>query len=138
MNPGRRAFLQTAFQVSGGVVGLSATGAVLARRMAPILDETRIQSYVAGVPFHIGMSGRPSQVFHRGQFLHLRPEPGNPHDAHALAVYAGRRKVGYIPRKDNVLIGRHLKQGGVALVKVSAVNDLNAWEGVRIVVTLSQ
>ena len=136
MNPGRRAFLQTAFQISGGVVGLSATGAVLAKRMAPILDETRIHSYVAGVPFHIGMHTRPGRVFHRGQFLHLRPEPDNPHDANALAVYAGRSKVGYIPRKDNALIGRHLRQGGVALVKVSAVNDLNAWEGVRIVVTL--
>lgn len=137
MNPGRRAFLQRAFQITGGAVGLSAAGAVLAERIAPILDETHIDTYIAGVPFQIGMKTLPSAVFRPGQFLHVVQEVENPHDADALALYVGRRKVGYIPRKDNGMIGRHLQQGGDALVKVTHVNNRNAWEGVRIKVTLS-
>lgn len=137
MNPGRRAFLQRAFQITGGAVGLSATGAVLAERIAPILDETHINTYVAGVPFHIGMKTLPNSVFRPGQFLHVVQEVENPHDSDALALYAGEQKVGYIPRKDNGLINRHLGQGGDALVKVTSVNNHNAWEGVRIRVTLS-
>ena len=39
-----------------------------------------------------------------GKKLKLRPEPDNPHDPDAVALYRGKTKLGYVPRGENGLI----------------------------------
>ena len=51
--------------------------------------------YVAGFQYHEGPA-----IINRlrpGLRLDLRREPDNPYDRRAIAVYAGRRRIGYIP-----------------------------------------
>jgi hypothetical protein len=45
-------------------------------------------------------------------------EPNNPYDAHAVAVYHGKYKLGYLPREANVVPARLLRQHGAQLAGV--------------------
>ena len=88
----------------GGEVWLSGyqlvdpvSGSYLARD-APLLAERGLRvSGVAGTQFRPG--ALDSDAFAPGGPLELRREPGNPHDANAIAVDAGGRHVGFVPRE---------------------------------------
>jgi hypothetical protein len=52
-----------------------------------------------------------------GDPLDLRPEPSNPHDPRAIAVYSERDvQLGYISAERAPLIGKRIRQGGVVAV----------------------
>lgn len=38
----------------------------------------------------------------------LRPEPKNPHDKNAVAVFVGRHQVGYLQKEDAISFNRHI------------------------------
>jgi hypothetical protein len=88
----------------GGQVWLSgyqlvdpASGSYLARD-APLLVERGLRvSGVAGTQFRPG--ALDSEALAPGGALELRREPGNPHDANAIAVHAGGVHVGFVPRE---------------------------------------
>jgi hypothetical protein len=88
----------------GGEVWLSgyqlvdpASGAYLARD-APQLAERGLRvAGVAGTQFR--PSALDSDALAPGGALELRREPGNPHDANAIAVHAGGVHVGFVPRE---------------------------------------
>ena len=47
-----------------------------------------------------------------GEVLELRPEPRNPHDEHAIAVFSPRgAQIGYISSERAVLVGSWLRTG---------------------------
>ncbi len=46
-----------------------------------------------------------------GSTLRLVPEDNNQYDRHAVAVFYGKYKLGYIPRTDNNAISKLLRQG---------------------------
>ena len=54
------------------------------------------QFEVVGVRFH-AEAFKEAQVV-RGDRVTLRPEPENPYDRFAIAVYKEERRVGYVPR----------------------------------------
>ena len=89
----------------GGEVWLSGyqlvdpvSGSYLARD-APLLAERGLRvSGVAGTQFRPGA-------------LELRREPGNPHDANAIAVHAGGVHVGFVPRELAAEIAPELDAG---------------------------
>jgi HIRAN domain len=88
----------------GGEVWLSGyqlvdpvSGSYLARD-APLLAERGLRvSGVAGTQFRPG--ALDSDALAPGGPLELRREPGNPHDANAIAVHAGGTHVGFVPRE---------------------------------------
>jgi hypothetical protein len=88
----------------GGEVWLSGyqlvdpvSGSYLARD-APLLAERGLRvSGVAGTQFRPG--ALDSDALAAGGPLELRREPGNPHDANAIAVHAGGTHVGFVPRE---------------------------------------
>jgi hypothetical protein len=88
----------------GGEVWLSGyqlvdpvSGSYLARD-APLLAERGLRvSGVAGTQFRPG--ALDSEALAPGAALELRREPGNPHDANAIAVHAGGVHVGFVPRE---------------------------------------
>ena len=88
----------------GGQVWLSGyqlvdpvSGSYLARD-APLLAERGLRvSGVAGTQFRPG--ALDSDALAPGSLLALRREPGNEHDANAIAVDAGGEHVGFVPRE---------------------------------------
>jgi hypothetical protein len=49
-----------------------------------------------------------------GEAVELRPEPNNPADARAIAIYSQRNvKMGYVPAERAALIGTYLRRGRI-------------------------
>lgn len=61
---------------------------------APVLPGV-VYTRVAGVSFHDDVIQLPH--FGAGKNVEIRPEPGNPRDRNALAVFGGGHRVGYLP-----------------------------------------
>lgn len=64
---------------------------------------------LAGFTYYDGI-----EVFNQlkvGTKLRLVPEPDNPYDAKAVAIYFGESKVGFVPRSDNRTISKILNLG---------------------------
>lgn len=72
-------------------------------------DETLLEFYVAGLKYHV----QPEEIalMSVGRQVTLHAEPDNPHDADAVAVIAGHRLIGYIPRQHNRDIAVLLRGG---------------------------
>lgn len=80
-------------------------------------------SHVAGFSFAEGVF-----VFDQLKIwvdLELVYEPENPYDAHAIAIYFKKTKIGYIPRANNKEISKLLEAGygDILLAKVSRVSS---------------
>ncbi|MCL6430953.1 MAG: HIRAN domain-containing protein [Anaerolineae bacterium] len=72
-----------------------------------------------------------------GDPLTLRAEPDNPHDPRAVAVYFGRHKLGYVPRRKNAVLSRLLAQGAAVGGRVLAARpEAEPWEMVEAEATL--
>lgn len=56
-----------------------------------------------------------------GERLDLRPEPGNPYDANAVAVMRGAIRLGYLPREANAPVARLLAAGCPVAAEVVGV-----------------
>lgn len=63
-----------------------------------------------------------------GEPLELRPEPKNPHDEHAIAVFSARQfQIGYVSSERAVLLGTLLRDGH----KLAAIfQDIAVWGAV--------
>ena len=60
-----------------------------------------------------GINYRNLDSSHLGEFKgYVKLEPTNPHDSRAIAIYSGRKKVGYIPRMDTGLIYESVQANG--------------------------
>lgn len=84
--------------------------------------------YVAGFKFHRGQELIRQGKLIFGTKLYLVPEPENPHDSNAIAIYCSRIKIGYIPKQYAPLY-----KGKKYTAWVSRI-DMNAptWERVEI------
>lgn len=68
-----------------------------------------VQFYIAGFTYYNG-----AFIFNElkiGTILKLVPEFENPFDKHAIALYFGDEKIGFIPRSENYIICKFLKLG---------------------------
>lgn len=111
------------------LAGLAGLGLLPRPARQEVRDTWLWEGPVAGFRYHAG-PGLLADLA-AGQALRLVPEPENPYDDHALALYAGTARLGYIPRADNRVMSR-LAQGGHPLwVRITAVQPAAAdWEKV--------
>ena len=58
-----------------------------------------------------------------GTKLHLVPEPDNPYDPNAVALYKGKTKIGFVPRDRNATLAQllHFGYGKIFTCRVSHV-----------------
>ncbi|MDZ4161001.1 MAG: HIRAN domain-containing protein, partial [Burkholderiales bacterium] len=81
----------------------------LAQQLAPAQTALLLCDFVAGYGYYQGDS--VIDHMHPGDPLTLRPEPGNPHDALAVAIEWRVCKLGYVPRPLNQVVARLLTMG---------------------------
>ena len=74
-------------------------------------------SPLAGFRYHAAAEAWPQ--LRVGDPLELAREPGNPHDANAVSVSWGGRKLGYLPRRDNAAVSWGLDRGQALRARIS-------------------
>jgi hypothetical protein len=63
-----------------------------------------------------------------GELVELRPEPNNPHDEHAIAVFSCRGvQLGYLPSERAVWIGTLTRQGHTMSAIFQGMMDTAGW-----------
>jgi|GEM_PF-7084492 len=78
-----------------------------------------------------------------GQSLDLVPEPTNPHDPHAVAVFAKGKTVGYVPAFKSEMVSEFIAKGKTVDARVLAIEPFivdGGYEalGVRMVLGLGR
>ena len=67
-----------------------------------------------------------------GDPLTLAREPANPHDSNAVRVEWQGHKLGYIPRRENQAVARHMDRGGNVEARVSKLRQhRNPWQRIE-------
>jgi hypothetical protein len=67
-----------------------------------------------------------------GDALALVREAGNPHDANAVRVEWRGRQLGYVPRRENSTVARHMDMGGAVEARISKlVQHRNPWQRIE-------
>ncbi|MBI1989223.1 MAG: HIRAN domain-containing protein [Betaproteobacteria bacterium] len=74
-------------------------------------------SLLAGFQYYQG--GRLWDEIKVGDPLTLAREPDNPHDSNAVRVEWQGHKLGYVPRRENQAVARHMDSGGKVEARVS-------------------
>ena len=79
-----------------------------------------LDPYLTGIP-----AGIPAELVR---------EPENQYDPNAIQVWIEGRRVGYIPKKDNVALGKHMDRAGVekAMAKSGIAADASLGHAMRI------
>lgn len=58
-----------------------------------------------------------------GERLALVREPDNPYDANAVRVEWRGRKLGYVPRRENAAVARHLDRGTALEARIASLRE---------------
>jgi len=70
--------------------------------------------------------------------LSMVPEPKNIHDQHAIEVYYGDTKLGYIPQSENLIIGKLLDQEAPVSCAIAKIRHTGSdWEKVKVEIRLN-
>jgi hypothetical protein len=86
---------------------------------------------IAGFRHYDGARELPA--LREGGRLTLRPEPGNPHDMHAVEILHGPAKLGYVPRFCNRHISHLLAEGVPVTCEIERVDPNSPpWEAVAV------
>jgi hypothetical protein len=82
-----------------------------------------LETHVAGIRYYAAaQAGAGLSV---GAPLHLRREPGNPHDELAIGIFtASGEKLGYVPRHRNPVLARLMDAGKTLLAEVAHISRL--------------
>ena len=76
--------------------------------------------YIAGYRYYDGET--IAESLWEGKPVTFKREPQCIYDTKAVAIYAGRKKLGYIPRKDNTIISTLMDQGVIITGKIQKRN----------------
>lgn len=100
--------------------------------LKPLVKEIHLfDTYIAGTSFI-----EDSTVFESlqvGNDLTLRREPDNKFDSLAIMVLTiDGDKLGYVPRKDNLIFGRLLEAGKLLKGKISDIEKKNSYYKIKI------
>jgi hypothetical protein len=93
------------------------------------------ESPLAGFQYHRASAIWP--FLREGEPLHLKREPTNPHDRHAVAVWFRNEHLGYVPRRENRTLATLMDQGErpqATLIRL--LDEENPWRKIRIRVEL--
>ena len=67
-----------------------------------------------------------------GDTLMLVREPANPHDGNAVRVEWRGHALGYVPRRENQAVARHIDRGGQVEARVSRLTQhRNPWQRIE-------
>ncbi len=118
-------------------VGIGPSRQVYAK-IVPIQSRRRVllqESPLAGFQYHRAAAIWP--FLRVGEPLHLRREPGNPHDRYAVAVWFRNEHLGYIPRRENRTLAKLMDQGERLEAQiVRLLEENNPWRKIRLRVEL--
>jgi len=129
----RRNFLHSLL----GTLGIGLSQRVYAKT-APSQSRRRLilqESPLAGFQYHRAAAIWP--FLQEGENLHLKREPCNPHDRHAVAVWFRNEHLGYVPRRENRTLAKLMDQGvrpQATLIRL--LDEENPWRKIRIRVEL--
>ncbi|UCH96187.1 MAG: HIRAN domain-containing protein [Candidatus Aminicenantes bacterium] len=76
--------------------------------------------YIAGYRYYDGDKIEDSLL--EGKPVTFKRKPNCNYDPKAVEIYAGRKKLGYIPRKDNAIISSLMDQGVIIKGKIQKRN----------------
>lgn len=94
------------------------------------------ESPLAGFQYYEGES--LWYLLKEGDELNLLAEPTNPYDKRAVAIFWGRYKLGYIPRRDNAAISQLLSRKESLTANITGLNDsTNPWNRLSVSVWLN-
>jgi hypothetical protein len=120
-----------------GGVGIDLSRQVYAK-IVPIQSRRRVllqESPLAGFQYHRAAAIWP--FLRVGEPLHLRREPGNPHDRYAVAVWFRNEHLGYIPQRENRTLAKLMDQGERLEAQiVRLLEENNPWRKIRLRVEL--
>ena len=87
-------------------------------------------SLLAGFQYYEG--GQLWDEIRVGDPLTLAREPANPHDSNAVRVEWRGHKLGYVPRRENQAVARHMDSGGKVEARVSKLTQhRNPWQRIE-------
>lgn len=87
-----------------------------------IEDAFLIRTYVAGWFYNLDADSLKEE-FSPGQYLKLYREPSNKYDKRAILIKDGSRKIGYVPRKHNLILANLMDAGKLLYAKVEEVAE---------------
>ena len=127
---GRRSFIFTLGSMPLWPIAARPVAASKQGRM-PIV----VWSYLAGLPYHPGYVWYQAGHIGLQDFVELRAEPSNMHDANAIEVWHHRLnvKLGYVPRHMNAQLAEYLRAGepGMGMIIRRDYRE-GPWRGVAI------
>jgi hypothetical protein len=100
-------------------------------------ESLTLSTHVAGFPHRVGKNTLPSRYFRVGDRLTLVRDSKNAHDANAIRLLKNGQFLGFVAKADNSLLAQSMDSGQNFSAKVTAVSDLDAWKGIKILVTPS-
>lgn len=125
----RRSFLHSLL----GALGVGLSQRVYAKT-PPIQSRRRLllqESPLAGFQYHRAAAIWP--FLREGEKLHLRREPGNPHDRYAVAVWFKNEHLGYVPMRENRTLAQLMDQGvRLETTLIRLLDEENPWRKIRI------
>ena len=122
--------LRTAISLAAIVIG-----ATLLPVSAPLAQRPEVRmlvqsSLLAGFQYYQG-----KQLWDEikvGDPLTLAREPANPHDSNAVRVEWRGHQLGYVPRRENQAVARHMDGGGKVEARVSKLRQhRNPWQRIE-------
>ena len=95
-------------------------------------------TYVAGTSYIEGID-ELAQYMQEGDHLDFRREPQNTYDPNAIRIQnQDGVKIGYVPKKDNVVFARLMDAGKLLFGKVSSCNYEGKWVKIQFKVYLHE
>ena len=94
--------------------------------------------HIAGTS-HIDSIKEITELLHEDDRLEFFREPDNPHDKRAIVIKnADGIKVGYVPRRDNIVFSRLMDAGKLLFGRVKSKEMINGWMKIKIQIFLHE
>ncbi|MCM1578530.1 MAG: HIRAN domain-containing protein [Ruminococcus sp.] len=117
----------------GDVVALTGgNGGGLDNVIKPLIREIHLfDAYAAGTS-HLEDKSVLAEL-HPGDKLNLRRESNNRYDPNAILLISPKgKKVGYVPRADNIIFARLMDAGKILCAKISEIEHFDSYSRIEI------
>ncbi len=123
----------------GGIVGLfHGKGGELTIPKPYEKDIFLFDTYIAGTSYIEGIEELEPHI-NEGDKLDFFREPDNPHDKEAIVIKnTDGIKIGYVPRKDNVIFARLMDAGKLLFGRITSKQMHGSWLKIEIKVFLHE
>ncbi len=114
-------------------LGSAAAPAATASAMRMPQQLEVLDTYIAGYGYYQNLDLLSQMAL--GDSLQLQREPDNRHDTSAIIVYWHDRKIGYVPRVNNLALSRLMDQHRRVIASIRWL-DSDSWQPVGFVVSV--